>query len=688
MVTSLIGSNLNIDYGITYYSVKLVDKDNDILFNKTVKTQIIKDNKEIKTCYSNTYEDGMIKILINLNPGKYIFKNSFTEDGYKNSYLENVVTVNKVNTYLNSNNLLLNRKGEKFEVTLKDKKTSRPISNQKIDIIACGVKYTKITNEKGVAGLNINLREGKYLLNYEFKGTEGYSGAKGSKIVEVKNIKLNTILTPLNLNIPRKGNEYKVLLKDSNGIPLKGENVFIKVYGVTYKKCTDNEGVAKLKINGLNDNIYDITCYYPGSELFNGKTINNKLNVNTKTDFSYSFTMETKKLIKNKETGVVVPFGRVIEVSINNKDYLFYYDVEVNGGTKILDNKIYFIPFFNPNNQIQILNNENQLAKQGVSIKLGKSNILIKYHGKLPSSVSQFNTVYSQYKLYGFNGEKVNFILNNKIEASIKYTDKLLTNKAQNAINSINGFYFATNENCNTSFNTKISKIDRVIQVSYGIPILKKWKPNSYETIQSYVISSSKVSNNTISNAIEKGFLINEKYESSIYDTCLLSLITTWISDELSDELGKACNVNWWKNEVVVLTTKEWHGLSIDSKISIKESGTNENVRWFKLNHGLLFSLSEKLALEMSGQEAKCAVTEIMSGILNGKPFSIEQKEELIKIKLINSTDEIVINKTSGSTSAINGLNINKILKSINLKGGDTYMLLIMIILMFQNRVF
>lgn len=213
MVTSLIGSNLNIDYGITYYSVKLVDKDNDILFNKTVKTQIIKDNKEIKTCYSNTYEDGMIKILINLNPGKYIFKNSFTEDGYKNSYLENVVTVNKVNTYLNSNNLLLNRKGEKFEVTLKDKKTSRPISNQKIDIIACGVKYTKITNEKGVAGLNINLREGKYLLNYEFKGTEGYSGAKGSKIVEVKNIKLNTILTPLNLNIPRKEMNIRFYLR-------------------------------------------------------------------------------------------------------------------------------------------------------------------------------------------------------------------------------------------------------------------------------------------------------------------------------------------------------------------------------------------------------------------------------------------------------------------------------------------
>lgn len=629
--TKLNGENCNVKFNDgSYYSIELLNNKNKPIKNAVIKTDIISKNK-IKTIYSRTYENGIAKLKIDLNPGKYIFKSSFSQVGYKNSYVENKIIVDKQRTILESQNYILNRKGEGFLVSLKNSENKMPISNQKVEISCCGKTYTKMTNEYGIARLNINLNYGDYIITYKFKETSGYYGSEGVKNLKMKNIKLGTTLTPLNSNITRKGTEFKVLLKDQNGIPLKNQCINIKIYGMQYKRFTDENGIAKLRIN-LDDNNYNVQSFFEGSSLFKKCNIMKKINVNTSINCNYSFEMAITKLIKGKDKSFVAPLCRIIEVNANNKSYIFFNDGILNKGYDILKGKVYFIPFSNKNNNVQIFNSENAIKAQGISLRITNENfILIKYHTRINNLANQLSLVYSACNIENFRAEKADIILNDKIEASIKYTNPLITMKTNNIINSIGGFFINFPESSNTILETDREKINRTVQFHYGMRFLMDWDPKvPYETIQSYVISREKISDNFIYKAMEKNIVFKEKYEKTAYELYLLSLSTSWVSDKLANGFAKDSNVVWNKEKSIVLTTKEWVGLSVHANGKVNAFGNKKDVRVFKLNYGLVFSLCEKLALEMYGQEATCAVSEIMEGILLVNRILLKKEENFL----------------------------------------------------------
>lgn len=99
---------------------------------------------------------GHAKLNINLNPGIYVITAI-----YKNLMVSNTITVKPI---LKAYDLVMSYKdGSKFNLTVLDAQ-GNPYPNQTITFNINGVFYNRISDENGVARLNINLMPGKYII--------------------------------------------------------------------------------------------------------------------------------------------------------------------------------------------------------------------------------------------------------------------------------------------------------------------------------------------------------------------------------------------------------------------------------------------------------------------------------------------------------------------------------------------
>ena len=124
-----------------------------------------------------TNELGYVRLNINLDPNTYIITVM-----YNNLMVSNTI---KVLPVLSANNLnMYYRDGSKFEAKLVDGQ-GNVLANQLITFNINGVFYDRMTNDNGIAMLNINLMPGKYII------TSMYSnGASISNNVTIK-LRLN-----------------------------------------------------------------------------------------------------------------------------------------------------------------------------------------------------------------------------------------------------------------------------------------------------------------------------------------------------------------------------------------------------------------------------------------------------------------------------------------------------------------
>lgn len=105
-----------------------------------------------------TDKNGIAKLNINLRPNTYILTciDPLTglDIGYNVNVLPTIVAKSIVKTYLNDT---------QFHATLLDEK-GNPVTNTNITFNIHGVFYKKLTNESGIATLNIRLIPGEYIL--------------------------------------------------------------------------------------------------------------------------------------------------------------------------------------------------------------------------------------------------------------------------------------------------------------------------------------------------------------------------------------------------------------------------------------------------------------------------------------------------------------------------------------------
>ena len=197
----------------------------------------------------NTDSYGQASIPLNLNPAIY---DVVTEV----NGLEFFSTVN-INPTIVSNDLTkIFRNATQYQGKFTDSQ-GNILKNTPVDFNINGVLYTRNTGEDGVAGLNINLNPGEYIIT----ATNPNSTEMHSNIIKVlPNIVENYDLTKYYKN----DSQYVIRLLDDKGNPAgAGETVEFNINGVFYKRTSNETGHVKMNIN-LNPGTYIITANYKG----------------------------------------------------------------------------------------------------------------------------------------------------------------------------------------------------------------------------------------------------------------------------------------------------------------------------------------------------------------------------------------------------------------------------------------
>ena len=205
-----------------------------------------------------TNANGIAKLNINLNPGKYILTATDPLTGLQMSY-----DITVLPTLIADNLVKYYRNDSQFYINLIDGDGS-PVADKQIVMNINGVFYNRTTNENGTAKLNINLNPGKYILT----ATDPLTCLQMSY-----NITVLPVLTAEDVKMTYlDGTQFKATLVDGEGEAQTGANITFNINGVFYNRTTDENGTASLNIR-LMPGEYIITSQYGQAAISNKITI-------------------------------------------------------------------------------------------------------------------------------------------------------------------------------------------------------------------------------------------------------------------------------------------------------------------------------------------------------------------------------------------------------------------------------
>ena len=156
-----------------------------------------------------------------------------------------------------------------YTATLKDS-DGNLLANQTITLNLNGRNYTRVTDKNGTAKMNINLNSGEYTITATFNGTDEYPSSSTTNTISILATVESEDLTKMN----RNATPFKATFVDSNGNPIKHQNVTFNINGVFYNRTTNENGTARLNIN-LGQSTYILTSYNPltGEQKSNNITV-------------------------------------------------------------------------------------------------------------------------------------------------------------------------------------------------------------------------------------------------------------------------------------------------------------------------------------------------------------------------------------------------------------------------------
>ena len=290
---------------------------------------------------------GIATLALNLNIGEY----NVTTIAYKNTVFSKVI----IKPTIAANDFTkIYKNGTQYYATFRDSQGNL-LRNTDVKFNINGVIYTRTTNDKGIAKMNINLNPGTYILTAE---NPSNGERRGNKITVLPNIIENHDLTKYYKN----DSQYSVRLLNDFGKTVGGNvKVTFNINGVFYTRTTDTWGYATLNIN-LDAGEYIITAQYKGCAVSNRIKVLPILSAN---DLTMSYKDGSKFAVKLLN-GLGKPFaGQNVTMNING---VFYDRVTDNSGVARLNINLlpneYIITSsyngFNIGNKIFIKESNNQ----------------------------------------------------------------------------------------------------------------------------------------------------------------------------------------------------------------------------------------------------------------------------------------------------------------------------------------
>ena len=196
-----------------------------------------------------TNDNGTTSIALKLGTG--VYNATVTVD---NKSINSVVTI--LSTSSGNDITKVSKNGTQYYATFRDSQGNYLKEGETVRFNINGVMYDrKISGDKGLAKLNINLEAGEYVIT----AINLVTGDKSSNTITV----LSRITENADLiKYYRNSSQYTVKAVGA------GESVTFNINGVLYTRQTDANGIAKLNIN-LHPGDYVITAEYQGSRVSN-----------------------------------------------------------------------------------------------------------------------------------------------------------------------------------------------------------------------------------------------------------------------------------------------------------------------------------------------------------------------------------------------------------------------------------
>lgn len=200
---------------------------------------------------------------------------------------------------------------ESFPTTISFKLSSnnKPLDLKTVTIKINGQIYTKTTDNNGQATLEVNLKKGTYIAEFNYLGDDLTKNTTSTTTINIENpIKTSLKIGDKNINY-RQGSKclFYVKLLDSNNKPIKNQNVTFKVAGKSYTAKTNSKGNAKIYLN-LKKGKHKVKYSFKKTEPYLSSSGSYTINVKTKIAkgngyWLWSAHMKTLKLKKLAKKG-------------------------------------------------------------------------------------------------------------------------------------------------------------------------------------------------------------------------------------------------------------------------------------------------------------------------------------------------------------------------------------------------
>ena len=245
-------TTLTMDNLVKYFNgpqklmAKLVDGFGNPIANATVYFTI-----NGKVYARITDENGTASIAIRLLPGEY--KASALFNGTKDHDKATAnATVTVKSTIFGNDTTLYFRNGTQYMAKFLDS-DGKALANTDVKFNINGVFYTRVTDENGIARLNIRLDPASYIIT-------AYNPVTGEQ--KANNITVLPRIIAKDLSMKYlDGSTFDATLVDGQGKAISGVNITFNINGVFYHRTTDADGVTKLNIR-LMPGEYIITSMY------------------------------------------------------------------------------------------------------------------------------------------------------------------------------------------------------------------------------------------------------------------------------------------------------------------------------------------------------------------------------------------------------------------------------------------
>lgn len=264
------------------------------------------ENETIKSIGQPDYED-LCKVSVE-NTDKL----QSPQDVEKLSASKNTVTKKKA-TLSAPNVKMYYKDGKKFTVTLKYNK--KVIGNAKVQIKINGETFTKTTNNKGQASINLNYKSGTYKVLSTCSGNDEFEPCSANSTVTIK----STIKCSDFSKYYKNTASYFATFYDKKGKLLKNTQVKIKLNGKTYSIKTNAKGVGKLAVD-LKPGKYDISLInsQTSETIKKSVTIKSLIEAN---DLTFNETKKGKFIVKILNSYGKASPNKKITVKVNGKTY-------------------------------------------------------------------------------------------------------------------------------------------------------------------------------------------------------------------------------------------------------------------------------------------------------------------------------------------------------------------------------